>query len=590
MPGYFDDWSPTTGLLDPRIGGWFGLTQGLLSAGAPSRMPTNLGGALAQGLGGMAQGTQSSLAMRRAALENQLAELNYGKQATLLGIARGALNGDQGQQAGPPLGQAGDPSQPPTGFQTGLLGDPNSPQMGAPPQPGPTASPPAGPAGGAPAQVGGFPIPPGMNSQSFALSLLSPEMSKLYAPTNEQKNSRDPYLGAGTIQQVARSGMTDTEKLQSARQQLTMAGAPDSDPRVQQIDAAIFKANYVQPIEVRGGNLAMQPTATGPRPLAFVPQADKGIGLNFGMGKDGLLTATSSQDVPGYATGSANITGREQRAKSINTVQPGVDDKGNPTWAFPAPTNTPQGTTPPVTSPVRLPPALEARFPAQTLWTPPYGPGRPVKPSLGEQEATDIKNGMSSLQGSRTEAQGVGVYRELLDAAKDLASGKNKFGPGTADIARLKAMASNVGIDMSGAQTAQDVMAKISNQIATSQLGVSGTGSDRQLESLLHANPNGEMTNDAIMKVVPMLQAQLDLKENRAAFLQKIQDSTGHAGNIPSALTTYNKLASPQTVTLGKQLAEASAAGNAKKFFEGLTPQQRALLPSVKKLDSLGAF
>jgi hypothetical protein len=179
----------------------------------------------------------------------------------------------------------------------------------------------------------------------------------------------------------------------------------------------------------------------------------------------------------------------------------------------------------------------------------------------------------------------------MLSEIQRLAADPNaKFGPGTPEVAKLKALANNLGIDMTSAQTAQDVMNKLSSQLVMSQLGVGGTGTDAQLNTLLHGNPNGEMTNQAILKVVPLLAQQLDLKEARANILNNEVNKSKSTENVPNLINQFNRLATPQIVQLGRQLANASAAGTLQDFMGKLTPQQKALLPRVQQLDQMGAF
>jgi hypothetical protein len=98
------------------------------------------------------------------------------------------------------------------------------------------------------------------------------------------------------------------------------------------------------------------------------------------------------------------------------------------------------------------------------------------------------------------------------------------------------------------------------------------------------------MTNEAIKQVVPLLQQQLDVREARANVINGVVNQTGNSAKVPAILNQFNRLASPPVVQLGAQIAQASKNGTIQQFIKTLTPQQRALLPQVKQLDTLGAF
>jgi hypothetical protein len=215
-----------------------------------------------------------------------------------------------------------------------------------------------------------------------------------------------------------------------------------------------------------------------------------------------------------------------------------------------------------------------------------------IVPSLSDTAKALQDQGATAYKVATSDAQSVPQLRQMLGEIQGLAKDpNNKFGPGAPEWARVKALANNVGIDMTQAQTSQDIMGKLASNIVMSQLGQgNATGSDAQLNQLIHGNPNGAMTNEAIKQVVPLLQQQLDVREARANVINGVVNQTGNSAKVPAILNQFNRLASPPVVQLGAQIAQASKNGTIQQFIKTLTPQQRALLPQVKQLDTLGAF
>lgn len=215
-----------------------------------------------------------------------------------------------------------------------------------------------------------------------------------------------------------------------------------------------------------------------------------------------------------------------------------------------------------------------------------------VRPDMSPTQKALIKQGQDYYDTSVKDATNVNLHRQLLGEIQNLAADpNNKFGPGTPAVARVLALAKNAGIDLTGAQTSQDIMKKLSAQFAISQLGSGGgTGTNAQLEQFLASTPHGEMTNKAILSVVPMLQQQLDLREARANVINREVTGNKTTENVPNLTNQFNRIATPQIVTLGRQMAAASANGTLQEFMGKLTPGQKALLPRVQQLDQMGAF
>lgn len=215
-----------------------------------------------------------------------------------------------------------------------------------------------------------------------------------------------------------------------------------------------------------------------------------------------------------------------------------------------------------------------------------------IRPALSQTAQDLTKIGGEYYNTATKDRQAVPMLRQALDEILNLATNPNNtFGPGTAEVARLKALANNAGIDMTQAQTAQDILGKLASNVVMTQLGQGGqTGTDAQMNQIIHATPGGQMTNEAIKQVIPLLQQQLDVRDARANVLENAMGQSKNLANLPTVANQFNRLASPPVVQLGMQLANASKQGALSKFMQGLTPQQKALLPTVRQLDQLGAF
>lgn len=229
---------------------------------------------------------------------------------------------------------------------------------------------------------------------------------------------------------------------------------------------------------------------------------------------------------------------------------------------------------------------------SQSQVAPAGGAAPTFRPAMTPTQKALNDQGASIYRGAQADAANVQSERQILSEIQSLASNpKNTFGPGTPEIAEIKAQLNNMGIDMTGAQTAQDIMTKLSSNLVTQQLGAGGaTGTDKQLDTLIHANPNGEMTNSAILQVLPLLNQRLDVREARSRAITGRIAQGGSMTDIPALYNNFNNLADPQVVQLGRSLAAASRAGTLKQFVGQLPPASRALLPKVQQLDGLGAF
>lgn len=443
--------------------------------------------------------------------------------------------------------------------------------------------------------------------------IAGPEASKAFwarnAPqfTQDQLNSRDPLIGGSVQNNLRTQNMVPVQKLIEMRQQV-----PDGSQEAKILDAAIAKENFVKPVEVGEGTLVLNPTGDH-APFAYNPK--NGMATTFQF-NNGTTTPTGAQGLPGYAQGSAAIEGAQQGAKSANTIINVTTPSGANVPAWGGPAASAGGRTAGLTGYAggtrqsadamrtqvlnsELQQALKTGDTrnAALIRQEMQRTGISEAPTLGQSQTAKAMTdqGIQTFQRASSEAANVPQFRQALNEMWSLAS-SGKFGPGTPQIARVKALLSNAGVDMSGAQTDQDVMKKMASFISSSQLGGgTTTGTDAQLNNLLAGLPHGDMPNDAMKKVIPLLVSQLDVKEARATVARNyMQAHPNDASGMAAHMTQFNQMADPGTVSLGKQMAAATANGTARQLAGKLQQQYGKAWPQmlqrVQALHQLGAF
>ena len=193
---------------------------------------------------------------------------------------------------------------------------------------------------------------------------------------------------------------------------------------------------------------------------------------------------------------------------------------------------------------------------------------------------------LGDAQSAQTNNQSTYAY---LDEMKNLAASGAAFGPGTANIAKWKALANNYvpGIDLTGAQTNQDVMHKLAATLAGSQT----PRSDADLANWQARYPSGELTNAAVQKLIPILQKQANVVDARANVMTRA--SSAGLDKLPEVANRFNQIASPSLVADGQALAQASKNGTVPQFMQQYKAQHQdwqSRMGQIQQLDGLGAF
>jgi len=342
--------------------------------------------------------------------------------------------------------------------------------------------------------------------------------------------------------------------------------------------------------------------AQGNPQLAMVG-ADPSNNLQYGV-QNGVVGAAP---VGGVAGARAQLAGAENAARSGTNITQVTGPNGEqvPVWAGPAAT---AGTQQLGLNPGEVPPYTGGQLPQARLQQIQQAANagnqqaqmllqsyNSARPQLGQTQTNKLMTDQGNQLYTQINSENTNnaQHRQILNEMWHLAQA-GQFGPGSGGIARLKALASNAGIDMTGAQSDQDVMKKLSANMVMSQLGKGGTGTDAQQANIQAAFPNGEMTNAGMQKVIPMLVSQIDAREARGKAANNFLQNGGQLSDLQGFLSKFNNAADPGTVSLGRRLAEASQNGNVQQVVQQIKQQNpsswQKILNNVQKLDQMGAF
>lgn len=289
--GLFDGGGDAGGLMgmyaNPQMAGLLGMSQGLLSAAGPSRLPVTMGQALGSGMQGMQQNAGNAYALQKQMLQMQA------MQGLMGGSTPAAQPPAAGIQGSPVMGSAN--SGPMSGLSAGM----GSMAPTAAPQPAPQ-----------PAAQAGAGIYGKSPQQLFQQGMLM-NMAGMQGGGDLMRIAveHDPTLAAQMPTDITKMGVQG-------------GMTPD---QIQAANASgVAKANYIAPVNARPGAILRDPLTM--QPMAFNPQIPTG----------GTPTFDASGNVIGIRplAGAADITSQMAAAKTAGegSALPyaGVDAQGNP--------------------------------------------------------------------------------------------------------------------------------------------------------------------------------------------------------------------------------------------------------------------
>lgn len=274
------------------------------------------------------------------------------------------------------------------------------------------------------------------------------------------------------------------------------AGIDPNSPLGQQLaQSNLAKENYIAPLAGGPGTVYRNPNNPN-QVLASNPMIETGQEV-LGYTPEGRPIIASMIGAEGSARGLAG-------AKALGTASAepvtGVDESGRPTFSNKAAVA--QGQT---GSPSNV---ATGRFGGY------QAPGGGFRPSLSAAEQTSYskmgEQNQAAYNNLQSQASGAADRSNMLSAIEAYAAGSTNFGPGwekrMENLAAINSkLPSGFQFNSDSAANAQIVQKYASNLIQNYQKTMGGSGSDKQMEMVMHGTPGSEMYNKAILEVAPKL-------------------------------------------------------------------------------------
>jgi hypothetical protein len=404
--------------------------------------------------------------------------------------------------------------------------------------------------GGTGQQGAAFSVP-GMTSQQMTMAYLMDPQGTMKAAfdakalTEQQKNSRDPLIGAPTVNNLLTQNMTPEQKLSMNLQQLQQQGVPDTDPQVQALKGALAKANYIDPLAVKQGNLVLDPITH--QPIAYNPSVSDGITPTF-QTAGGVTSPTGASALPGYAGSNANIAGAEQGAKQRNTIfsVPGPGGSQLTNWGGVLAGGGAGGY--PAAIPAPAPNAQPAAVGAPGV-SPPMGSQAPVQASVAPRPSGTVGQSTTDAQINEAAGKTMAQLPQMVTQAKQVRLGlqnalgaldNTTTGPGTEKAFSLAATLQNMGLPVAKTPTEnyQTLSKYLNNSLAISA-GVNGnTGSDSRFDQFMHGQPSADLMNKGPLRgAINYVLSQIDAVPAGAQVMQQEYAKAKAAGDPNAAYT-----------------------------------------------------
>ena len=278
---------------------------------------------------------------------------------------------------------------------------------------------------------------------------------------------------------------------------------------------------------------------------------------NVGEGMEVVTRADGSQmviPIAGYTGAKRAISAAEAGGKAQYETLTGVDAQGNPVFTTKAAQAEGSG---------------QAGHPAAGRFAGYQAPGQ-VRPGLSPAEQvgqTKLAEGNAANYNTLKDTAGNSAERtNILDTLEAYANGRTQYGPGwTGRIENLAAinskLPSGLAFGSNDVSNAQVVQKLASNLIQQYQKSMGGTGTDKQMDLVMHGTPGADMTNKAMLEVIPKLKSMelaLQAKANAA------DNFLAANNNNPAALnkfeTEWRKSYDPRIYQLSMMTPEQRAA------------------------------
>lgn len=355
---------------------------------------------------------------------------------------------------------------------------------------------------------------------SYSVGAVDPQRAALANALAPQQAGSSPLNPAGLPPQLAvQAYMTDPAayfkefvapnyKPAEIQSQIRAAGIDPTSPLGRQVaQQSLAKANYQAPIAGGPGTTYRDPYDTN-KVLATNPMVGENQEVLYdAQGRPVIRT------IPGAAQSAEELARANAMGKAGAEPIAGVDANGNPTFTTKAAVAQGSG--------------AQGQAPAAGRFGGYQAPGG-VRPGLSpaEQEGQiGLAKGNVANYNALKEQAGTSAERtNILDVLNSYAEGNTKFGPGwTQRIENLAALnsklPSGLAFGSDSVANAQVVQKLASNLIQQYQKSIGSGGTDKQMELVMHGTPGADMTNKAMLEVIPKLKSMelaLQSKANAA--------------------------------------------------------------------------
>jgi len=394
------------------------------------------------------------------------------------------------------------------------------------------------------------------------------------------QGSADNYAKA----RYTASAPTDLQKLVSARQ-----SAPEGSPLAQALDDAIAKQNYLAPVEVKPGNVALNPRTN--QPMLYNPAMEKGMTPDFSNPLNPSASAT-----PGYLPAAQNLE-RMKAGSAIRDVM--VNGVAQPMYAGDAVAgaggNQPASAMPStstwsagVLSPNQLGmlqqgaqagnPQARDMLSSYQQWAsgrPPGAQGVQVGQSPADQQAEvqAAKDNLSLGSSAPQSRQAMTGLENALQVMKSLKA----TGPGTAPTNEFMAKMANVVPGLKPGDNANNyqlVSKYLNNSLAAASSVTGASGSDARFEQFSHGQPNADTLNiSPLQQATRYTLSQYDAIPVKNAFIANAVQQAKAAGNPQPnvwAQQEWAKVYNPRVFEFNRMEPAERA-----QFKASMTPQQQ---------------
>lgn len=319
--------------------------------------------------------------------------------------------------------------------------------------------------------------------------------------------------------------------------------------------ANVEKQNYIAPVSVRAGGVALDPH-TG-KPMFQAVQAPEGSNVNYGPdGKAASITPIQGAGQAIQAAAAAKSFG-SKAGELVQVYNPGT---GQMEWR-----------------------------PQQAVLQGGAGGGIAAGAPLGAQAAANV-TGTNSANEFKTISDGAADVPNrkyaLSQMAAIVADPKSVLGPGSeAWNHTIGKLATLTGTD-APATSKYDEFSKWANQYSArsaQELGLSG--SDARVQIAIHATPNGEMTKPALAAIIPQMVGLENAKQGQANAAVAWQRTHG-AADVQAFRTQWNQVYDPRIYTA---MAQGPAA--VQHLMKTVSASDRqALIRKSQALAAMGAL